>query len=200
MSIAEFIWYTRKKSEKYLHPHITYDINVRFITEKIIMYKEVRNNCSSVTASILYSQQNFLLDNHKSFKLSGNIRNGPRARGRLREIWEYRILRKVPPPAGNRPRVSGDFERNGNGAETTQPAGQNDSLRMTLLQDLMKRPTPVEQAQAASCEPPAEEQVGCIVKCRQEADPLNRRGLTPGTWPIMIPIFYFIIYIAIFFI
>lgn len=59
------------------------------------------------------------------------------------------FLRKVPPPSGSRPRASGDPERDGNGAETTQPAGEDDSMWMTFLRDLLKRPTPAEQAQAA---------------------------------------------------
>jgi len=57
------------------------------------------------------------------------------------------FLRKVPPPSGSRPRASGGPERDGNGAETTQPAGQDDSLRMTFPRDLLKRPTPEEQVQ-----------------------------------------------------
>ena len=57
------------------------------------------------------------------------------------------FLRKVPPPSGSRPRASGGPERDGNGAETTQPAEQDDSLRMTFPWELLKRPTPAEQAQ-----------------------------------------------------
>jgi len=42
------------------------------------------------------------------------------------------FLRKVPPPSGSRLCTSRGLERDGNGAETPQLTGQNDSLRMTF--------------------------------------------------------------------
>ena len=89
------------------------------------------------------------------------------------------FLRKVPPPLGSRPCASRDPERDGNGAETTQPVGQDDSLRMTFLRDLLKRPTPVEQVQMIPGELPDEGKVGRLVKCRQEGT-LRCSFLTEG--------------------
>src|SRR6266542_3468832 len=51
----------------------------------------------------------------------------PKPGGRGRLTVPARAPRKVPPPDERRPRASGGPERDGKGAETTQPASQDDS-------------------------------------------------------------------------
>lgn len=94
-------------------------------------------------------------------------------------------------PAGNRPRLrkvrtpgtvgagaSPPGESPSDGAETTQPGGTGMALRRRFPRDMMKRPTPLEQALSDGRRRSPDRRGGRAVECCR-----NRMRLIPATWP-----------------